>query len=184
MHAQSLCHVWLFVTPWTVACQPPLSVGFLRQEYWSGLPFLSPGDHPDLGIKATFPVSPALPSRVFTTEEALLWMIFIQTERPEKALSLAPCWSNRKGVPNQCIAWVTVNGHSSRSIQFSRSVVSDSLRPHGRQHARLPCPSPTPRAYSNSCPSSQWCHPTISSIYQEEDKSWGSSQEAVHLFRP
>ena len=48
-------------------------------------------------------------------------------------------------------------------IQFSRSVVSNSLWPHGLQHARLPCPSPTPRAYSNSCPSSQWCHPTISS---------------------
>ena len=41
--------------------------------------------------------------------------------------------------------------------------MSDSLRPHGLQHARLPCPSPTPRAYSNSCPLSQWCHPTISS---------------------
>ena len=41
------------------------------------------------------------------------------------------------------------------SVQFSRSVVSDSLRPHGLQHARLPCPSPTPGAYSNSCPSSQ-----------------------------
>ena len=40
------------------------------------------------------------------------------------------------------------------SVQFSRSVVSDSLRPHGLQHTRLPCPSPTPRAYSNSCPSS------------------------------
>ena len=46
--------------------------------------------------------------------------------------------------------------------QFSCSVMSDSLRPHGLQHARLPCPSPTPGAYSNSCPSSQWCHPTIS----------------------
>ena len=46
--------------------------------------------------------------------------------------------------------------------QFSHSVVSDSLWPHGLQDARLPCPSPTPRAYSNSCPSSQWCHPTIS----------------------
>ena len=41
--------------------------------------------------------------------------------------------------------------------------MSNSLRPHGLQHARLPCPSPTPGAYSNSCPSSQWCHPTISS---------------------
>ena len=45
---------------------------------------------------------------------------------------------------------------------LSHSVVSDSLYPHGLQHARLPCPSPTPRAYSNLCPSS-WCHPTISS---------------------
>ena len=49
------------------------------------------------------------------------------------------------------------------SVQFSRSVVSDSLQPHGRQHARPPCPSPTLRAYSNTCPSSQWCHPTIPS---------------------
>ena len=50
-----------------------------------------------------------------------------------------------------------------QSVQFSRSVVSDSLRPHGLQHARPPCPSQTPRACSHSCPSSQWCHPTISS---------------------
>ena len=49
------------------------------------------------------------------------------------------------------------------SVQFSRSVMSDSLWPHGLQHTRPPCPSPTPRAYTNSCPSSQWCHPTISS---------------------
>ena len=49
-------------------------------------------------------------------------------------------------------------------VQFSCSVVSNSLRPHGLQHARPPCPSPTPRVYSNSCPSSQWCHPTISSF--------------------
>ena len=49
------------------------------------------------------------------------------------------------------------------SVQFSRSVVSNCLQPRGLQHARLPCPSPTPRAYSNSCPSSRGCHPTISS---------------------
>ena len=49
------------------------------------------------------------------------------------------------------------------TVQFSRPVVSDSLRPHGLQHARLPCPSPTPRACSSSCPSSWWCHLTISS---------------------
>ena len=49
------------------------------------------------------------------------------------------------------------------SVQFSQSVVSESFRPHGLQHTRLPCPSPTPGACSNSCPSSRWCHPTISS---------------------
>ena len=49
------------------------------------------------------------------------------------------------------------------SVQFSHSVVSDSLWPHGLQHGRPPCPSPTPRVYSNSCPLSRWCHPTISS---------------------
>ena len=49
------------------------------------------------------------------------------------------------------------------SVQFSHSVMSDFLRPHGLPHARLPCPSPTPRACSNSCPSSRWCHSTISS---------------------
>ena len=49
------------------------------------------------------------------------------------------------------------------SVQFIRSVLSHSLWPHGLQHARPPCPSPTPRVYSNSCLSSWWCHPTISS---------------------
>ena len=49
------------------------------------------------------------------------------------------------------------------SVQFNCSVVSDSLWPRGLQHTRLPCPSPTPRVYSNSCPLSWWCHPTISS---------------------
>ena len=49
------------------------------------------------------------------------------------------------------------------SVQFSRSVVSDSLQSHELQHARLPCPSPTPGVHSNSCPLSWWCHPTISS---------------------
>ena len=49
------------------------------------------------------------------------------------------------------------------SVQFSHSAMSDSLWPHGLQHPRLPCPSPTLRAYSNSCSLSQWCHPTTSS---------------------
>ena len=49
------------------------------------------------------------------------------------------------------------------SVQFSHSVLSDSLRPHESQHSRPPCPSQTPGVYSNSCPLSRWCHPAISS---------------------
>ena len=52
---------------------------------------------------------------------------------------------------------------TKNSVQFSCSVMSDSLWPHEPQHTRPPCPSPTPGAYSNSCPSSRWCHPAISS---------------------
>ena len=61
-------------------------------------------------------------------------------------------------------AWHWVNTPNQfSSVQFSRSVVSDALRPHELQHARPPCSSPTPGVYPNSCPSSQWCHPAISS---------------------
>ena len=58
-------HVGLFATPWTAAYQAPLSMGFSGQEYWSGLPFPSPGDLPHLGIE---PMSPALAGSFFTTE--------------------------------------------------------------------------------------------------------------------
>ena len=61
------------------------------------------------------------------------------------------------------IVWFVSAYFSFTSVQFSRSVKSDSLRPHESQHARLPCPSPTPGIHSDSRPSSQWCHPAISS---------------------
>ena len=63
------------------------------------------------------------------------------------------------------LKFVKLNSQStvSPSVQFSRSVEFDSLQPHGLQHTRLSCPSPTPRAYSNSSPLSWWCHLTISS---------------------
>ena len=54
-------------------------------------------------------------------------------------------------------------GKTISSVQFSRSVMSDSLRPHESQHSRPPCPSPSPGVHSNSRPSSRWCHPAISS---------------------
>ena len=76
----------IFPTPWTVAHQAPLSMEFSRQEYWSGLPFLTVGDLPDSGIEPVFPASPALVSRLFTTEppgasniEALYPCLDVQT---------------------------------------------------------------------------------------------------------
>ena len=71
-----LSYVQLFVTPWTVAHQAPLSMEFSRQEYWSGLPFPSPGDLPNSGIKPAFPVSPALAGGFFTTEPPSCMFIF------------------------------------------------------------------------------------------------------------
>ena len=68
VHAKLLSHVRLFVTPWTIAHQAPLSMGFPRQEYWSELPFPPPEDLPDPRIKPASPVFPALTSRFFTTE--------------------------------------------------------------------------------------------------------------------
>ena len=70
-----LSHVQLFVTLWIVAHQAPLSMGFSRQEYWSGLLCPPPGDLPNLGVKPVSPASPALAGRFFTTSatwEALL----------------------------------------------------------------------------------------------------------------
>ena len=72
-------------------------------------------------------------------------------------------------VTSKCLFWAWICMFSdyelldAESVQFSRSVVSNSLWPHGLQHPRPPCPSPTPRACSNSYPLSWWCHPTISS---------------------
>ena len=80
-------------------------------------------------------------------------------------------WSGRARLsPRFCFLFLPVLKHFSftdlyiiSSVQFSCSVVSDSLRPHESQHARPPCPSPTPGVHSDSCPLSQWCHPAISS---------------------
>ena len=77
---------------------------------------------------------------------------------PDKGL-----YSQRYGFSSSHV-WIWELDHKEgHSVQFSLSVVSDSLRPHGLQQTRLPCPSLTPGACSNSCPLSRWCHPTISS---------------------
>ena len=68
------------------------------------------------------------------------------------------------------------------SVHFSRSVVSDSLWPHESQHARPPCPSPTPGVHSNSCPSSGWCHPAISSSVVPSPPAPNPSKHQSELF--
>ena len=86
-------------------------------------------------------------------------------------------WSNiyKKSIEGRLRSWILLFSNlftkdyqricflARCSVQFSRSVTSDSLRPHELQHARSPCPSPSPGVYPNSCPSSWWCHPAISS---------------------
>ena len=105
--------------------QVPPSNGFSRQEYWSGLPFPSPGNFPTQGS------NPGLP------------------HCRQTLYRLSHQWS-------QDVVQFS-------SVHFSCSVVSDSLQPYESQHARPPCPSPTPGVHADSHPSSPWCHPAISS---------------------
>ena len=83
--------------------------------------------------------------------------------------SISLHWSLRKALLsflailwNSAFKWVYLSFSPLLFNHFSRSIVSNSLRPHESQHARSPCPSPTPGVHKNSCPSSQWCHPAIS----------------------
>ena len=111
--------VQLFVIPWTVAHQSPLSMGFSMPEYWSGYHFLLQGVIQGSNLHC-------------------LWLLHCR-------------W-----IPSRL-------SHKFSSVQFSCSVVSDSLWLHESQHARPPCPSPSPGVHSDSRPSSQCCHPAISS---------------------
>ena len=83
----------------------------------------------------------------------------------------------------ECTRWL----YCTLSVQFSRSVESNSLWPHGLHHTRLPCQSPTPRVYSNSCPLSQWCHPSISSSvvpFSSCLQSFPASGSVLHIRWP
>ena len=86
-----------FVTPWTVACQSPLSKGFPWREYWSGLPFPSPGDLPDVGIK---PMSTALAGKFFTIEppgKKMVWFKCQSEEQSSVCVCVCLC---------MCVKWV------------------------------------------------------------------------------
>ena len=147
---KSLSHVWLFVTPWTVAYQAPPSMGFSRQECWSGLPFPSPGDLPEPGIE---PGSPALQADALPSEPPGIhqgaWLLLLllscfsrvrlcvtpETAAHQASLSLG---FSRQG--HWCGLPFPSPVQESEKWKWSRSVVSDSSRPHGLQPTRLLCP--------------------------------------------
>ena len=86
----------------------------------------------------------------------------------QSGLELQLSWKSKATYPRSCLWWSKANLNlcvifsvSFSSVQFSCSVTSDSLWPHGLQHTRPPCPSPSPGVHSNSCPLSRWCHPII-----------------------
>ena len=100
---KSLSRVRLFATPWTVAYQAPLSMGFSRQEYWSGLPFPSPGDLPDPGIE---PRSPALEADALTSEPpGKPWDISINVILKDMFYDVWVLKTNRQSSGNMLITW-------------------------------------------------------------------------------
>ena len=85
-----LNHVWFFETPWTVTQQAPLSMGFSRQEYWSGLPFPTPGELPEAGIKLASLVSPTLVGRFFTTASLGMYTSISKGREKSQYLRMSP----------------------------------------------------------------------------------------------
>ena len=110
------------------------------------------GQH--LSTMVAFLLNPDRSTRAYSTQipRAATHRLVLVTDR--KTILLLNCLSL------YCDVW---ESWDLSSVQFSCSVVSDSLQPHGLQHTRPPCPSPTPRVHPNPCPLSWWCHPTISS---------------------
>ena len=124
-----------FATPWTVTCQASQSMGLPRQEYWSGLPFPSPGHFPDPGIQSVFP---ELAGGFFTTEPP---------GKPRPSIHVSFSEALQVVLPADQVGDY---GEFSSVAQLC-----PTLRPHGLQHARLLCPSPSAGACSNSCPLSR-----------------------------
>ena len=152
-----LSHVRFFATPWTVARQAPLFMGFSKQEYWTGI-FSTPGSN--LGLLHCRWILYHLSHE--GSPRILEWVIY----HFSRGCSCPRNWTRVSCIAGRFFtSWATREAHFRfvGSVQFSRSVVSDSSRSQESQHARPPCPSPTPRVHSDSRPSSQWCHPAISS---------------------
>ena len=151
-------------------------MGFFRQEYWSGVPLPSPRNvHRYVYIH----LSDNIYIYVLALEAEGVWKQWhpkaMNTAKSTQISFLTQFSNKRNWDSEEMVGWLTGTGNtrwvwSTLQVQkvfcwlmSSGSVVSDSSWTHGLQHARLPCPSLPPRACSNSCPLSQWCHPTVSS---------------------
>ena len=138
------------VTPWTVACPAPLSVRFSLQNPWERVAISFSRGSAQLGAVNLCPLRWQAGSLPLNTLRSPGWgyhLLNLKRTSPSYLHPLKYC----------------LKIGDRTFFQFSCSVVSDSLWPHGLQHTRPPCPSPTPGVDSNSCPLSPWCHPTISS---------------------
>ena len=139
-------HVRFFPTPWTVACYTPLSMGFSRQRYWSGLPFPPPGDFSDPGTEPTSLMSPALAGRFFTTSatwdsacccRCKVTSVVSNSVQPQRRqpIRLPRPWdSPGKNTGVGCHFLLQCMKVKSQS---EVTVVSDPQRPHGLQPTRL-----------------------------------------------
>ena len=145
------------MTQWTVVCQTPLSKGFFRLEYQSGLPYPPPGDLPDPGFEPESLLSSALADRFLNTCATWSLLVFCNS------LYFSICFVSYEYYLLQRSFDVSFHGISFwiLSLSVCCSVMSNYLWPCVLQHARLPYPSLSPRVYSNSRPLSRYCHPTI-----------------------
>ena len=161
---QSLSHVQLFVTPWIAAHQASLSItnsrGSLRL---TSIESVMPSSHlilchPLLLLPQSLPASGSFPmSQLFTWGGQSIGVSV--SASVSASASVLPM--NTKGLISFRMDWLDLLAIQFSSVQFSHLVVSNSLWPHELQHARHPCPSPTPGVRSNSRPLSRWCHPAI-----------------------
>ena len=143
MKVKSLSGFQLFVTKWTVAYQASPSMGFSRQEYWSGLPLPSPGDLPDPGIALRSPAlrADALPSEPPGKPQ---YPYYTAAKSLQSCPTLCdPIVGSPPGSPvpgilqARTLEWVAISFSNVWKWKWSRSVVSDSQRPHGLQPTRL-----------------------------------------------
>ena len=136
--AQLFTHVWSFATPWVIACQAPLSMGFSKQEYWSGLPFPAPGDLLDPEIKSKPLLSPVLAGAFFTTEPPgkpsstgqvyTIPVLFYKTLQSYKAIRGMPTQYSKNISPSQIWKKTFTGPRFSQNPDVTVNIPRDNLK--------------------------------------------------------